>query len=473
MKPKYRYIFTTAQNQAGLHSGFVRNLEAFIKENQVDKVFIFAVKGKDVFDNKPILDKSGEPINKYGIHDKIKALIQNGLAGADVEIIYETPKKGIKLNDNLSYFHNQMLPQVVDPFRGLAPKLPRDRSYIVNATKVRFEVIGTNNPQSPRTMTSTGAITVPRYRTNVQTGVKALEMHTYGFTYVEIFNNKRFMTHPIIANSTGNFTHLDKKYHNGKVSNTRIKALILGDLHRAVMDKGAVSESRKQIRELKPKFVVLHDFHDGKSINHHEAKNFLSQISRRVKQYDELEKELKDDLAFLKRLANDFPDVKFLIVESNHDEFIRKYINDKLFIKDTQNILFISRLLDKIVYNKSNKPILQTALEAVGKIPKNVKFLKQDEDYRIGGYLVSMHGHKGLNGSRGSYKTYERHNIKIVNGHEHTLRLFSNGATAGHLTDLSKQEYAKGGVTKWLQGNVSIDEYNTLHIHILENNFKK
>ncbi len=484
MKPQEKIIFTTAQNQANINSGFIKNLEVFIKQKGIDRVYIFAVKGKSVMDNKPVVKKQKNwdtgkfelvTINegKYGVHANVRKLVDSGLGGAKVEIIYKTDKSGIKLNDNLSYFHNQMLPQVVDPFRGLAPKLPRDKSFIVNATKVRFETLGTNNPKSPRTITSTGALTNPRYHEHMQTGVKALEMHTFGFTYVEIYNKKRFYSRPVMTNSKGAFSFDNKKYSSDVESNHRMKALILGDIHRAVMDKVAMAESRKQIRDLNPRVVVLHDYHDGKSINHHTAKSFLSGIARRKGMYDELEAELKDDIKYLKGLATSFPKTQFLIAESNHDEFIRTYIDTKQFIDDPQNILFISRLLDKVVNNPTHKPILQLAMELItGKLPKNVKFMKHDEEYRIGGKLVSFHGHKGMSGARGSPRTFEKANLKAVTGHTHSPMLYSNGAVVGHTTDLSKQDYARGGVNKWLQANVGIDELNKFVMLVLESNFK-
>lgn len=476
MKPIEKVVFTTAQNQASLNSGFLRNLELFIETNKIDKVYIFAVKGRYVTDNKAFFDgdDNENSINKFGPHDSVRKLLVDGLGGAKVEIIYNTKKNGLKINDNLSYFHTQMLPQVVDPFRGLSPKLLRDKSYIVNAPKVRFEVLGTNNPKSPRTITSTGAITNPRYRIDNQTGAKALEMHTFGFTYIEIFNSKRFNLKPIMANQKGSFSYLDKKYVNGKQTTNKTKALILGDIHRAVIDKGAMAESRQQIKLLKPKYVVLHDIFDMSSINHHTSKSFLSQISRRVNEYDVLEAEVKDDWRFIKRLSDDFKSSTFLIVDSNHHDFLETYIDSKQFMEDPQNILFISRLLPRIINNPKQLPILQIMYETMGyKIPKNIRFLNHREELRVGGKLVSSHGHSGVSGSRGSPRSFEKANIKAVTGHTHSPQLYSNGAVTGHNTDLDKQIYAQKGISKWLQANVSIDELNKFCMLVLDNNFKK
>lgn len=474
MKSIRKVVFTTSQNQAGVNSRFLKNLELFIKEQGVDKVYIFATRGRNRFDDKAYLDKEGRVVNSYGPSKKILKLVQDGISGAEVEIIYETYKNGVSINSNLIYFHSKMVPQNVDPFRGLVPKLPRDKSIIVNATKIRFEVIGTDNIKSSRTITSTGAITYPRYNLNFQTGVKAVEMHTFGFTYVELFKGDKFMIHPIIASTKGSFTYDTKKYKNGVVSRNKTKVLVLGDIHRAVMDKKAILETRQQIKNLKPKFVVIHDLHDGSSINHHVAKSFIHNISRSSKRRDSLEVELKGDMAFLKRLAVDFPKQTFLIVESNHDEFIKKYIDTKQFLEDPKNILFISKMLHNVINNPKHIPILQIAMEYLngGRIAKNIKFLKQDDHFRIGGKLVSMHGHKGLSGSRGTPSQYERHNLKAITGHTHSPKIYSNGAVVGHLTDLEKQDYARGGISNWLLCNISVDELNKIKLHILRNNFK-
>lgn len=484
MKPRKKIIFTTAQNQALPNKKMLENLRLFVKDNNIDEVNIFIVKGKNVLDNKAVIKKqknweTGDfdlvTINEgfFGPHKGILELEEKGLAGAKVNLVYNTYKAGLKINNNLSIFHNQMLPQVIDPFRGLAPKLPRDKSFIVNATKVRFEVLGSSDATSHRTITSTGAITNDRYNTKFQTGVKAVEMHTFGFTYVEIFNDNKFHLQPILATQRGGFTYLTKKYNSSKISVNKTKALILGDIHRNVMDANAMAESRNMIRLLKPKVVVLHDYHDGSSINHHTAKNFLDRISRRLNEYDSLEDELIIDIKYLKNLSSSFKNTKFLIVESNHDEFIRTYINTRQYLDDDQNILFISKLLPSIVNNPTNKPILQLAIEGIaGKLPKNIVFLRHDEEYRVGGKLISLHGHKGMSGARGTPKTFENSNIKAVTGHSHSPMLYSNGAVTGHLTDLKKQSYARGGVNRWLQANVSIDELNKFNMLILKNNFK-
>jgi hypothetical protein len=471
MNKEERIIFLTAQNQAIVNRQFVSNLKVFVKSNQVTKAYVFAVKGKSVLDNKEVY-VGGMLVNegKFGPHATVLSLSEE--LGIEVEIVPNTPRHGVQINENLSYFHNQMLPQVVDPFRGLAPKLRRTSSFIVNATKVRFEVLGTNNPKAPRTIMSTGSLTNARYNVEMQTGVKALEMHTFGFTYVEIYDKKRFHAHPVIGTQSGGFSYLQWKYTNGVRTTNKVKALILGDIHRAVSDKDAMAEGRSQIRLLKPKTVVLHDFHDGQSVNHHECKSFLSRIKRRVMGYDKLEDELKGDLLFLNKLAKGFPKQKFLIAESNHDQFIMHYINSEQFMKDPQNVLFISRLLGSIVDNPKRKPILQLALELVGTVAVNVKFMRHDDEVRIGGKLVSMHGHKGMSGARGSPATFEKSNIGAVTGHTHNPSLYSNGMVVGHNTDIELQDYAKGGISKWLQANGVIDELNKNALLVLKNNFK-
>ena len=452
-----KIIITTAQFGATVNKRFFKNLKLFVNAKKIDTVYIFAVKGRYKEDFR--LTNTLERLTKIG--------------GADVVILHSTPKAGIPLNRNLKLFHSQILPQNVNPFWGLQPKLSRQHSYIMNATKSRFEVVGTSNHKRPRTFTSTGAITNPRYKEHTAIGTKGREAHTFGFVYVEIPDNKYFKVRPIIASQSGNFTFQQSKFSYGKIVHEKTKAIVLGDIHRAVLDEKAVAESKLMIDAYDPQYVVIHDLTDLKSINHHEAHSFLKQIARHTWKYDSLEKELQADMAFMSNLAELFPAQKFLIVESNHDAFIEKYIDTQQFMKDPQNVLFVSRMLNELVYNKGNKPILQIAFDTVGwKCPNNISFINHDKEFRIGGKLVSFHGHKGISGSRGTPTSYERNNLKAVLGHSHSPSLFSNGGVTGHLTDISKQDYARGGISRWLQANIIIDSLNKLHMMVLDSNFK-
>jgi len=208
--------------------------------------------------------------------------------------------------------------------------------------------------------------------------------------------------------------------------------------------------SVQMIADLKPKRVVLHDLFNGHSINHHERSNNLSKAQLWKQKMHILEEEVDQCQVFLNDLAYKFPDVQFLVVESNHDLFMKTYISHENFLADGQNSVFSCRLFVEMDKCKP-QPILQTAMELQGKIAKNVRFLNEDEEYRVKGVGLDYHGHRGMNGARGTSMSFSNNNLMLISAHEHTPKIHPNGMVVGTLTKL-KLGYTKGA-SSWLNAN--------------------
>jgi hypothetical protein len=144
-----------------------------------------------------------------------------------------------------------------------------------------------------------------------------------------------------------------------------------------------------------------------------------------------------------------YPDVQFLVVESNHDLFLSRYIGVENFLEDGQNSVFACKLF--VATMNSKQPILKTAMEIIGDIPKNVRFLAEDEEYRVQGVGLDYHGHRGVNGARGSGASFDRYNLKLITGHEHTPKIYANGMVVGTSTKL-KLDYTVGAGS-WLNAH--------------------
>jgi hypothetical protein len=95
------------------------------------------------------------------------------------------------------------------------------------------------------------------------------------------------------------------------------------------------------------------------------------------------------------KLASEFPNVQFLVSESNHDIFLERYLDSKEFIDHPQNFLMACQMIPKILEGK--KPTLQIGLELFGHLPKNFHFSREDEEHRVRGVELLVHGHRGLN----------------------------------------------------------------------------
>ena len=419
---KQKYIVTSVQRGAIVEKNFLQNINLFCVEEKVDKILVFVMNGR------------------YKDDDNIDPILYDM---PNVEFVTRSKK----LNKNLNLFDSKILPQAVEPFRGL-PKKIEAYTNIVPSAKVRYQSVASAS-QVPRALIATGAMTQPSYKENTMTGRVALEQHQLGFTYVVVESTKTFTPYLVRANKQGNFYFLNKKYYNGKVTNDTIEAYVLGDIHGGEVDEWVLKQSFKDIELLKPKRVILHDLFDGESINHWTRGKLLDEI-RLSKSGNELEKEVKVTYRLLKRIANTFSKIEICVVYSNHDVRLESYINSKEFVNDPQNFLFISKLIPSLF--KVKAVVLQEALKLIGKIPSNVRFFKRDEEFRVRGILLSHHGHKGVNGSRGVPKSYENTNARSITGHTHSPLINSNSMVVGTCTPL-KLNYNSEGQSSWLNAN--------------------
>jgi hypothetical protein len=109
-----------------------------------------------------------------------------------------------------------------------------------------------------------------------------------------------------------------------------------------------------------------------------------------------------------------------------------------------------------ILGKNNGEPFLETGLRLVGNLRSNIKFLRLADSMIVKGYECASHGHKGVNGARGSLNSYESNNSSHIGGHTHSPELGANSMIVGHLTDKSKQKYAEGGLSSWMQANGGI-----------------
>ena len=74
---------------------------------------------------------------------------------------------------------------------------------------------------------------------------------------------------------------------------------------------------------------------------------------------------------------------------------------------------------------------------------------------QVRGYVLSEHGDKGSNGSRGSWRQYEKAYGKMITGHTHTSNIIRDIITVGANCNL-QQEYNKAGISSWTHSNAFV-----------------
>ncbi len=196
------------------------------------------------------------------------------------------------------------------------------------------------------------------------------------------------------------------------------------------------------ILDFKPKRVVLHDFFDAHSVNHHYDDHLISQKIREGadKGFLSLDEELKacynELLVLVDYLEKANPEKRseILIVYSNHDPMmLERYLDEGKFVKDPLNL---RKSLELALAFADGKNPVEEGIRAHGKLPKNIRFLRKEEDYKVLGYQLAAHGHFGPNGRRGNAKTNEADFGRAILGHTHQAEILRYTYIVGTSTDL-------------------------------------
>ena len=205
-----------------------------------------------------------------------------------------------------------------------------------------------------------------------------------------------------------------------KTKKTTVDAMVLGDLHLPEEDFVSVMTSVAQINRYKPKNVLIGDWCSFNSINHHEANRYLNKV---MYYQQSLESELSESIEKLNKLVDMTEDCDFLIIHSNHDEFLNKWLNSGEMVKDKTNAVIGCELFSSLA--KRENPYFYYELNS------RIKFLKKGENYSVNGVVLSNHGHVGLCGSRANSMTYVKTYTKSVTGHTHSPKIEDSNYTVG------------------------------------------
>lgn len=281
-----------------------------------------------------------------------------------------------------------------------------DQSCIFGHSKVHMQFMPVLKGAEQKMMITTGVCTQPNY-TDSKAGRKGEFHHTYGFVIVTQDD-----AHYVTACSDGSFIDCDLAVKDGIVAPAPpVHALILGDIHYSKLSHEAVQRIFHRIEVTQTPVVVLHDVFDGESINPHSEKDAVNRYQRHAAGNDLLEEEISDTLQLIKELCER---TQVVIVYSNHDAFLDRYIANMDWKKDINNAGIYARLL----------PI---ALEEEGGVfaylarrDTDAIVLGEDDSYVVDDVELGVHGHLGQNGSRGSAQQFKNLSTKIVIGHSHS-----------------------------------------------------
>lgn len=324
-------------------------------------------------------------------------------------------------------------------------------TIIVGSTKQYLRMLPYKQFNAFRVGCSTGTISNVEYKETVA-GQIDNKYHKLGAILLEWNeeHNRYFVRNLVYKN--GFIYDLDKRYSSDGVKKVKnIPALVLGDLHLPEDDEEALKKTMKFMSTYNPKTVLLHDVASWNSISHHEMHQYLSKVKNTTAESKTLEDELNAVVINLKYLANSFKNTEFKIVNSNHDDFIRKWLETGEFTKDKANARIGAKLFEMYLDDKN---ILSEYL------PNNVQYLKLNTSFSIAGIELSEHGDAGISGARGSVNSFNKTYEDCICGHTHSPEIFEKTVYVGTLSKL-KLSYNQKGMTKWAHCNAVVYENGT------------
>lgn len=413
-----RFVITTAVAGAPVDEDFLASIKTYCKKKKAMLLIL--------------------PAN-YALMDMDRDLVRNE------HIVF----KDLKLCTNLMISAIKIDPKQVDPVLGLHDISNRESTVIIGSPKQRRAPVPNSNNKLAKFIQATGAITKPRYiprdGTPKRRDALATLQHVMGCIIVEIEDSKLYHFREVEALKDGSFNDLFVNYSPEGTKAAAVEAIIQGDYHNGSTDPKADACADELCAIGKPKYRIFHDFYDGESINHHERKNKVARAITASKPGNKLslEQELRDLKVTLdKKIALGTAE-KLVIVKSNHDEFLIRYLADGEF--DDHNRIISTEL--QILAMRGKDPLKAGLEELFGlKHGDKIMWLERDQDFRIsqGKVESGTHGDLGAHGKRnpgsaGMYKCYG----KVTYGHCHYGEI-SHGAKSVGTTSFLKLSYNRG-----------------------------
>jgi hypothetical protein len=439
-----RFIISWAQNNTPVHKDFLKNIEAYAKFINAD---IHIIAGR--YQNPTSMWSESQEDSEFWVPEVLPYLDANR---HDIHK-YVSIMSDIKIH-----------PTAVNPMTGMEG-LSGGNSCVFGSPKVQMETIPVLEGAMPKMMLTTGACTLKNY-TDSKAGKKGEFHHTLGFALIEIKDGEVFFIRQVTANTQGDFTDLFYKVENEEITNIEsVSAIVLGDLHYGHHDQEVLDKTLELMEQISPEHVILHDVFDGKSISHHEEKDPFLQYQKELEGSNSLGAEVNALLNGLKA----FEDYNTVIVRSNHDDFIDRWLKNTDWRKTVtpKNSLEYMEYSAAILGGKAPNGIIPWL---INNTYPQFKTLGRSDSYKVNGWELGQHGDIGSNGSRGSLLQFRRLNTKVVVGHYHSPGRKDGALAVGTSTHLRVGYNI--GASGWLQSHVIIHkDGKAQHINFINGEF--
>jgi len=435
-KTAKRYIITTAQNGTPVHRKFFASLLR-AKRRLKAQLLVIPIRYKNPTSHWSASAQDAEVWAK-----EVRPYLYNGR---------------LRLNENLTLLGDiKVIPTAQEPLTGFEA-ITHGESGILGHTKIQLKTIATPSNKLPKILTTTGACTVPNY-TDSRQGKLGEFHHSFAAVVVEISGKIFHMRHVHGNKTSGEFTDLDTTYSpTGFRKAERPLALIMGDTHvdyidpeveRATFGKGGIIET------LNPKILVWHDLLDGYAVNPHHRDNPFLQATKRKQGLDDVREEIQRAVRFV--CGRTTGDRESVVVASNHDDFVARYmknadwkenLTNARFYFDTGAYLLEHSKIGLHGFTMPN-PFAYWFRKLAAGDDSSVRVLRRDESYSRAGVELAMHGDQGPHGIRGNARNLRRIGTRSVIGHSHSPAIDEGCYQVGTSTSL-RLEY-NSGPSAWL-----------------------
>lgn len=361
------------------------------------------------------------------------------------------------LNRNLMVLGDiKIQPTASSPLTG-ADALSHSASGILGHTKVQMRAVPTPSQQMAKILTTTGACTVENY-TDSRAGKIGEFHHSLSAVIVEVDGSKFHLRHVHFDGRSQTVTDLDRMYMpNGVGTALRPLALVMGDTHVDSIDPGverATFGPKGIVDTLKPVHLIWHDLLDGYSCNPHHIGNPFSKVAKRGANRDDVKAEVTRAIHYVRDHTP--KGCTSIVVGSNHNDFLRRWIQRTDWRDDPTNAAFYLEtalaMVNQTTYSRrgTSYPDPFTYWIEQAKLDRT-RVLRADQSFVLAGVELGMHGDLGPNGARGSSKNLRRIGTRSIIGHSHSPGIDEGCYQAGTSTSL-RLEY-NAGPSSWLNAH--------------------
>ncbi len=410
-KTKKRFIITSAQSATPVHKKMLNNIQAYAEFIDAE-ILVIPFR----YHNPTSMFSNKEEANEWW----------------DTKIEKYLTLNRHDLNKSISVLSDvKIQPTASAPLQGLEG-MTGEHSSVVGHPRMELRSIPVMEGCRPKILFTTGACTVENY-TDSKSGKKGEFHHSIGFAIVEIKDDETFFFRQVSANTNGEFIDLFFHIKDGVVTREEsVEAIALGDIHVAHCDPRVTDITLNNLfKKLHPKKVFIHDIIDSTSISHHNVNNPFILHQQEMDGSNSLEKEINEMVNWLKP----FEKYDTYIVKSNHDEHLDKFLQttDWRKMPTFKNAIPYMEYATATLKGEAPNGVVPYI---INKHYPKFKCLGHNDNVTVKGYLMSIHGHIGASGSRGSLQQYSRLSTKSVTGHSHSIGRIGGAVSVGTSTHL-------------------------------------